>query len=73
MSRIDDPIEEFKFNYGKDYFNELIKQGTINMDLDTLASDIVDTDGVANSLSRYDGEEVETDFDGITYYMYRNN
>jgi len=37
-----------------------------------LAEDIVDIDGPANSLARYDGNENEIDLNDITYYLYRN-
>jgi hypothetical protein len=72
MSRIDDFIEEFKFNFGEREFNDTVIERNL-IDIDELVSDIVGTDGPANSLAGYDGNEVNYDFDGITYYMYRNN
>jgi hypothetical protein len=72
MSRLYDPISEFISQFGEDEFNRVIKDNGL-VDMDELAEAIVDVDGPANSLSRYDGNEVEYDFDGTTYYMYRNN
>lgn len=72
MSRLTDPISEYISQFGVDEFNRVVKDNGL-VDMDELAEAIVDADGPANSLSRYDGNEVNYDFDGITYYMYRNN
>ena len=73
VSGIYDPIQTYIDNFGANDFDYVIKNNPNLIDLDSLANDIVEADGVANSLARYDGEEIETDFDNITYYMYRNN
>ena len=72
MNRIVDYVDEFKSEFGEQEFNDVvIEKGLV--DIDKLCEDIVDTDGIANTLSSYDGEEVTYDFDGNTYYMYRCN
>ena len=73
VSGIYDPIQTYIDNFGAYDFDNVVKNNPNLIDLDSLANDIVEADGVANSLARYDGEEIETDFDDITYYMYRNN
>ena len=72
LDSISDFIEEFKFQFGEDEFNRVVMDNNL-IDINELVEDIVSTDGPANSLARYDGNEVEYDFDGITYFMYRNN
>lgn len=72
MNSITDFVQEFIFNFGTDEFNDVVKQYNL-IDFDELAEDIVDIDGPANSLSRYDGNENEIDLNDITYYLYRNN
>ena len=72
MSGITDFIQEFIWNVGKDEFNSVIKKYGL-VDFDELAADIVEIDGPANSLARYDGNENEVELDGNTYYLYRNN
>ena len=53
-------------NFGHDDFAEMVKD---HIDWNAVAEDVVATDGPANSLARYDGEEIELD----TYYAYRTN
>lgn len=72
LDSISDFIEEFKFQFGEDEFNRAVMDNNL-IDIDELVEDIVSTDGPANSLARYDGNEVEYPFEGITYFMYRNN
>ena len=40
---------------------------------DDMAEDIVDTDGMGNSLARYDGVEHEVSVNGTDYYIFRTN
>ena len=61
-------MEEFKFQFGEEYFNETIKKNDL-IDLDKLAEYCVDCDGRGNSLSCYDGEEIEHG----ELYLYRVN
>lgn len=78
--------DDLNYNYGGDFvqayiddfgsrdLSELIKNNPSVIDTDALAEYIVDNDGVANSLARYDGNEYEVEIgDGVTYYVYRAN
>jgi hypothetical protein len=71
MNSITDFVQEFIYNFGTDEFNDVVKQYNL-IDFNELAEDIVDIDGPANSLARYDGDENEIDLNDITYYLYRN-
>ena len=72
MSEIVDFVELYKFNFGEQEFSDTIINRNL-IDIDELAEACVDCDGIAHELSGYDGEEVTYDFNGNTYYMYRNN
>lgn len=65
----DDPIEWFKFNFGKTEFNNAIKQHGL-IDDDALAAACTEADGPANELASYDGKEIELP---CGYYCYRHN
>jgi len=41
------------------------------VDVDSLAGDVIDTDGAGPSLSGYDGEESEAQINGTWYFVYR--
>jgi len=71
MNSITDFVQEFIFQFGTDEFNDVVKRYNL-IDFNELAEDIVDIDGPANSLARYDGNENEIDLNDITYYLYRN-
>lgn len=58
-------------NFGEEDFNEFVKRNNA-VDIDELAEYVVRTDGVENSLARYDGRENTYEFDGTTYYIYRS-
>lgn len=64
----EDSIEWYINNFGKEDFADLVKEKNL-INLDFLAETIVDTDGVANELARYDGEEIELN----DWYVYRIN
>ena len=57
--------------YGSGWAREM--QDTLKnyIDWDALAEYIVDSDGVANTLARYDGKENEEEVNGVDYYIYR--
>ena len=48
-------------NWGEEQLDNLIERGHISFDLDQLAQDCVDADGIAHNLARYDGDEIELD------------
>lgn len=64
-----DSIQWYIDNFGKKQFTEIVKKNNL-INLDKLAEAIVDADGPANSLARYDGKEIELD---CGYYCYRSN
>ena len=64
-----DDVQWFIDNFGKKEFTEVVKKNNL-INLDKLAEAIVDADGPANSLARYDGNEISLD---CGYYCYRTN
>lgn len=64
-----DDVQWFIDNFGKKQFTEVVKKNNL-IKLDKLAEAIVDADGPANSLARYDGVEISLD---CGYYCYRIN
>ena len=64
-----DAVQWFIDNFGKRELDEIIKKHNL-IDEDKLAEAIVDADGPANSLARYDGDEISLD---CGYYCYRTN
>ena len=71
-SAVEDRLEEIKndpIRYIEDY--ELDISNFI--DEDDFVESVVNDDGRGNSLSSYDGEEYESDFNDTTYYIYRTN
>lgn len=61
-------IDEFKFQFGEEYFNNLIIKENL-IDTEALAKWCVDMDGVAHYLASYDGEEISEN----NLYLYRVN
>ena len=66
-------IQWYIDSFGEDDFNHLLKRNPNILDEDALIEEIINVDGVANELARYDGKEHEQDYDGVTYYIYRTN
>lgn len=64
-----DDVQWYIDNFGKKQFTEVVKKNNL-IKLDKLAEAIVDADGPANSLARYDGVEISLD---CGYYCYRIN
>ena len=64
-----DDVQWYIDNFGKKQFTEVVKKNNL-IDLNKLAEAIVDADGPANSLARYDGDEISLD---CGYYCYRTN
>lgn len=59
-------------NFGKREFAEVCKHNDL-YDNEAFAKYVVDTDGVGPSLSGYDGKEIDFEYNGDTYWMYRTN
>lgn len=68
-----DDIQWYIDNFGEDDLNSLLERNPYLIDEDALIEEIINVDGVANELARYDGKENEEDYDGVTYYIYRTN
>ena len=64
-----DDVQWFIDNFGKKEFTNVVTEYNL-IDLNKLAEAIVDADGPANSLARYDGHEISLD---CGYYCYRTN
>lgn len=69
---LSDPVEYFVESKGIYTLDELIKNGPVFVDEDELADDMVSQDGRGHFLAHYDGDEDEQDYDGVTYYIYKN-
>ena len=69
----DDIVEFIADNFGKDYLDSLIKNGEITLDSEKAAQECLDVDGPGHLLSSYDGNMVEHEFEGTTFYMFRQN
>ena len=65
-----DPVEWYVDNFG-DATEAAMNNNLV--DVDALAEYVVDADGIANSLADYDSYENEYEFEGITYYIYRES
>ena len=64
-----DSIEWFRFTFGDAELDSVVINNPEVVDIDKLAQYVVDTDGAANTLASYDGEEVEL----YNCYAYRVN
>lgn len=57
-------------NFGENSVRALIKEGTLTLDYQAIADEVISWDGRGNSLASYDGDEIELD-NGL--YAYRLN
>lgn len=67
----EDPVEWFINNFGKDAIKDLIKEKKIKFDTHAIADEVLNLDGAGHVLSGYDGNEVEQQVNGKTYFLYR--
>ena len=66
--------EAFVGEFGKSEFKAFVESHGDNViNYEDMAEDIVDTDGMGNSLARYDGVEHEVSVNGTDYYIFRTN
>lgn len=65
--------EWFDSIYGSDWVSEMRDTLKDYIDWEALAEYVVDVDGVANTLARYDGRENEEKVNGEWFYIYRTN
>lgn len=66
----DDAYTWYVDNFGKNSVRDLIKDGTLTLDYQAIADEVISWDGRGNSLASYDGDEIELD-NGL--YAYRLN
>jgi len=64
-----DPVEYCGDNFGWDWVSRVAEQNNL-LDMDEVVEQCIDMDGVAHSIARYDGEEIELE-NGL--YAYRTN
>ena len=70
IDREPDAYEWYVYNFGEDSVRDLIKDGTLTLDYQAIADEVMRWDGRGNSLAPYDFEEIELD-NGL--YAYRLN
>lgn len=63
-------IGEFAAQLGDENINFAIECGA-NLDIDKVTEEVLRLDGAGHILSRYDGDEIEENYEGRTYYIYR--
>ena len=59
--------------YGKRWVLEMKDTLERYINYEDVARKVIEEDGIANTLARYDGKENEVEIDGETYYIYRSN
>lgn len=76
---VDDEMSHYRYasawymdNFGEESFNDAVENNNL-IDEDEISEYVVRSDGAANTLSSYDCEENEYDFEGTTYWIYRTN
>ena len=67
---VDDSYEWYVDNFGENSVRDLINDGTLTLDYQAIADEVMSWDGRGNSLASYDGEEIELE-NGL--YAYRLN
>ena len=67
---VDDAYEWYVDNFGENSVRDLINDGTLTLDYQAIADEVMSWDGRGNSLASYDGEEIELE-NGL--YAYRLN
>lgn len=65
--------EYFESIYGRGWVKEIRDTVKDYIDWEALAEYVVDSDGVANTLARYDGKENSEKVNGEWFYIYRTN
>lgn len=69
----DNPIDYFLDHFGKNFVNDRVKDGFISIDFEKVAEEITCVDGRGNILASYDGNEYEQEFEGCSFYIYKQN
>lgn len=70
VSGISDYAEEYKNQFGEDDFNDVVKEGKVDIDMEAVVDECISMDGIAHFVARYDGNEHDL---GNGLYAYRVN
>ena len=63
--------EEFFIEFGDDYVKEMLNYGDASIDFKTMAEDVINEYGAGHELAGYDNETNEVEYNGKTYYIFR--
>lgn len=63
--------EEFFIEFGNEYVKEMINYGDASFDFEKMAEDVIDQYGAGHELSSYDNSTEEVEYNGKTYYIFR--
>ena len=69
----DSMSEWFESIFGRNWTREVRDTLKDYFDYDAMAEYVVNQDGIANTLARYDGKQSEERVDGVDYYIFRMN
>ena len=64
-------VEEFFIEFGDEYIKEMINYGDASFDFEKMAEDVIDQYGAGHELSSYDNSTEEIEYNGKTYYIFR--
>ena len=59
---------DFFFFFGEDDFNDAVKEGRVDINMDKVVDKCISMDGIAHFVARYDGKEIDL---GNGLYAYR--
>lgn len=63
--------EEFFIEFGDDYVKEMLNYGDASIDFETMAEDVINQYGAGHELASYDNDTNEVEYNGKTYYIFR--
>ena len=63
--------EEFFIEFGDEYVKQMINHGDAYIDFETMAEDVINEYGAGHELAGYDNETNEIEYNGKTYYIFR--
>lgn len=64
-----DPVEFYRDNFGEKEFSDIVKDNNF-IDIDAVAEECINVDGIAHFIARYDGDELDL---GNGLFAYRIN
>ena len=68
-NQYDSYAEWYRFDYGTDEFNYIIKNYSVDFDIDGIVEECISMDGYGHFISSWDGETIELD----TFYAYKSD